>query len=151
MDGIVLFDKISVTRQLIDEAQKILNEGPPVNARWSEELYRTKRRSDLTEIYKDLLDIDDEIIFNYNVSLLITSAIPMLNEIHHLWDQTRKKMISYLKSQCYDAYKHIEILLNPASSLPMKRCAAKDLIDYIFKPYGGILEGEAVLFNITAL
>ncbi len=68
VDGIVLFDKISITEQLIAEAKKILEEGPPVNARWEEEGYRTKRRSDLTEIYLDLLDTDDKIVFHYLVS-----------------------------------------------------------------------------------
>lgn len=149
VDGIVLFDKISITEQLIAEAKKILEEGPPVNARWEEEGYRTKKRSDLTEIYLDLLDTDDEIVFHYLVSLLITSAIPMLNEINHLWFQTRKKTINYLKSQYFDGYKHIEILLNPVYSLPEKRKAAKNLIDNIFKQYGGILKGDALIFRIN--
>ncbi|GKX66366.1 nucleotidyltransferase domain-containing protein [Inconstantimicrobium mannanitabidum] len=151
VEGIVLFDKISITEQLIVDAKKILEEGPPVNVRWEEEGYRTKKRSDLTEIYLDLLDTDDQIVFNYLVSILITSAIPMLTEINHLWFQTRKKTISYLKSQYFDGYKHIETLLNPVCSLQIKRKAAKNLIDYIFKQYGGILEGDAIIFRINKI
>jgi hypothetical protein len=149
VDGIVLFDKISVTEQLIAEAKEILEDGPPVNVRWEEERYRTKRRSDLTEIYLDLLDTDDKIVFHYLVSLLVTSAIPMLTEINHLWFQTRKKTINYLKFQCFDGYKHIEILLDPVCSLDEKRQAAKNLIEYIFEQYGGILKGDAIIFRIN--
>lgn len=149
VDGIVLFDKISITEQLIAQAKKILAEGPPVNARWEEEGYRTKRRSDLTEIYLDLLDTDDKIVFAYLVSLLVTSAIPMLTEINHLWFQTRKKTINYLNSQCFEGYKHIEILLDPVCSLSDKRKAAKSLIEYIFQQYGGILKGDAIIFKIN--
>lgn len=146
-DGIVLFDKISATEQLIAEASKILKNGPSANTKWEDEWYRIKKRSDLTEIYKDLLDVDDEIAFNYIVSLLITSAIPMLFEINNLWHQTRKKTINYLKSQCFDGYKYIETLLNPEYSLLEKRDAAKKLIEYLFKQYGGILEGDVVIFR----
>jgi predicted nucleotidyltransferase len=146
-NGIVLFDKVSITDQLIAEARKILEAGPPRNTKWEDEAYITKKRSDLTEIYKDLLDVDDEISFHYIASLLITSAIPMLIEINHLWHQTRKKTMVYLKSQCSDGYKYIENLLNPESSLPEKRDAAMQLIEYIFKQHGGIIKGDAVIFR----
>jgi predicted nucleotidyltransferase len=146
-DGIVLFNKISETEQLITESRRILEDGPPVNSKWENEGYRTKKRSDLTEIYNDLLDVDDEITFNYLASLLITSAIPMLIEINNLWYQTRKKTINYLKSQCSDGYKYIETLLTTEYSLIEKRNAAKNLIDYVFRQYGGILEGEVVIFH----
>ncbi|KAI4453833.1 oxidoreductase-related [Holotrichia oblita] len=146
-EGIILFDKISATEQLIADASKILKNGPPANIKWEDEGYRTKKRSDLTEIYKDLLDVDDEIAFNYIASLLITSAIPMLIEINNLWHQTRKKTINYLKSQCSNGYKYIEILLNPECSLLEKRDAAEKLIKYLFNQYGGILEGDVVIFK----
>jgi len=146
-DGIVLFDKISVTGQLIAKAKKILEDGPPTNTRWENEGYKTKKRSDLTEIYNDLLDVDDEVTFNYIASLLISNAIPLLIENNNLWYQTRKKMINYLKSQCFDGYKYIETLLNSGCSLPEKRGAAKNLIEYVLKSHGGILKGDAIIFR----
>lgn len=145
--GIVLFDKISETGQLIAEARKILKNGPSANKKWENEGYKTKKRSDLTEIYKDLMDIDDEIAFNYMASLLITDAIPLLIENNNLWHQTRKKTINYLKSKCYEGYKYIETLLNPVCSLPEKRSAAENLIEYVLKPHGGILKGDAIIFR----
>lgn len=145
--GIVLFDKISETGQLIAEARKILENGPPANKKWENEGYKTKKRSDLTEIYKDLMDIDDEIAFNYMASLLITDAIPLLIENNNLWHQTRKKTINYLKSKCYEGYKYIETLLNPVCSLPEKRSAAENLIEYVLKPHGGFLKGDAIIFR----
>lgn len=145
--GIVLFDKIPETRQLIAEARKILEDGPPVNKKWENEGYKTKKRSDLTEIYKDLLDIDDEIVFNYIASLLITEVVPLLIENNNLWLQTRKKTINYLKSKCNEGYKYMEILLNPVYSLPEKRNAAENLIEYVLKPHGGILKGNAIIFR----
>jgi hypothetical protein len=60
-----------------------------------------------------------------------------------------KENNNYLKSQCFDGYKHIEILLNPVCSLQEKRKAAKNLIEYIFKQYGGILKGDAIIFRIN--
>lgn len=146
-EGILLFDKISVTEQLIAQARRILKNGPPVNVKWENEEFIVKKRSGLTEIYKDLLDVDDGITFNYMVSLLISSAIPMLIENNNLWHQTRKKTINYLKSQCPIGYKFIEILLKPECSLVEKRNAAKDLIDFVFKLYGGILKGDAIIFK----
>jgi len=150
-DGIVLFDKIPETEQLIAEARKMLEDGPPANEKWENEGYRTKKRSDLTEIYKDLLDIDDVIAFNYVASLLITNAIPMLLENNNLWHRTRKKTINYLKSQCYDGYKYIETLLNPVCSLYEKRDAAKNLTEYVLKPHGGILKGDAIIFRKNSI
>lgn len=146
-DGIVLFDKISATEQLIAEARKILEDGPPTNTRWENEGYKIKKRSDLTEIYNDLLDVDDEIAFNYIASLLITNAIPLLIENNNLWHQTRKKTINYLKSQCFDGYKFIQTLLKPECSLLEKREVAKKLIEYVLKPHGGILKGNAIIFR----
>lgn len=146
-DGIVLFDKISATEQLISDARKILEDGPPINSKWENEGYKTKKRSDLTEIYKDLLDVDDEITFNYLTSLLITNALPILIETNNLWNQTRKKMINYLKTQCFDCYRYIEILLSPVYSLPEKREAAKNLIEYALNAEGGILKGDAIIFR----
>jgi predicted nucleotidyltransferase len=146
-NGIVLFDKISVTEQLISDARKILDDGPPINPQWENEGYKTKKRSDLTEIYKDLLDVDDEITFNYLTSLLITNALPILIENNNLWNQTRKKMISYLKLECFKCYKYIETLLNPIYSISEKREAAKNLIEYALNSQGGILKGEAIIFR----
>ena len=150
-EGIILFNKVPEIEQLISEAKKILNNGPPVNKKWENERYKIKKRSDLTEIYKDLLDIDDEIAFNYTVSLLIKDVMPILNENYNLWPQSRKKTIDYLKSQCYDGYKYIETLLNSACSLPEKRDAAKNLIEFVLKAHGGILEGDATIFRVNTL
>jgi Predicted nucleotidyltransferases len=137
-EGIVLFDKNSLFEQFIAEARNIIRKGPPINKKWENERYKTKRRSEVTEIYKDLLDLDDEITFNYLISLLITNVIPLLIENYKLWTKTRKKTINYLKSQCYDGYKYIEILLSSKFSLPEKRNAAKDLIEYALKQHVGI-------------
>jgi hypothetical protein len=146
-EGILLFDKNSGIEQLIAEAKKIIEDGPPVNKKWEDERYRTKKRSELTEIYKDLLDINDEITFNYVASLLITNALPLLLENNNLWYTTRKKTMNYLKTQCYDSYKYIETLLNPVCSLTEKRNAAENLTEYALKPHGGILKGDAVIFR----
>lgn len=146
-DGIVLFNKIAATEQLIMESKRIIEDGPPQNSHWENESYRIKKRSDLTEIYKDLLDVDDLIKFNYIVSILLTTAIPMLIEMNNLWHQTRKKTMDYLKCNCCEGYNYIEILLKPECSLVEKRNAAKKLVEYTFCQYGGILEGEAVIFT----
>jgi predicted nucleotidyltransferase len=146
-DGIVLFNKIPETEQLITEARKILEDGPSANEKWENEGYRTKKRSDLTEIYKDLLDIDDVIAFNYVASLLITNALPLLLENNNLWYTTRKKTMNYLKTQCYDSYKYIETLLSPVCSLQEKRDAAEKMTECALKPHGGILKGDAVIFK----
>ena len=145
--GIVLFNKIAAIELLIAESKIIIENGPPQNPHWGNVSYRIKKRSDLTEIYKDLLDVDDVIQFNYIVSILITSAIPMLIEINNLWHQTRKKTIDYLKTNCCEGYNYIEILLAPEYSLVEKRYAAEKLVNYVFCQYGGILEGEAVIFT----
>lgn len=147
VNGIVLFDKFSVTEQFISDARKIIENGPPVNSLWENEGYKTKKRSDITEIYKDLLDVDDELTFNYITALLIANIIPMLIENNSLWNQTRKKMIKYLKTQCFDCYKYIEALLSPVYSLPEKREAAKSLIEYVLNSQGGLLQGDAVIFR----
>ena len=76
------------------------------------------------------MDVDDEITFNYITSLLITNALPILIENNNLWNQTRKKMMNYLKLQYFDCYKYIETLLNPIYSIPEKREAAKNLIKF---------------------
>ena len=110
-----------------------------------------KKRSDLTEIYKDLLDINDEIVFNYTVSLLVANAIPIINENYNLWPQSRKKTIEHLKFHCYDGYKHIEILLSTKCSFAKKRDAAKNLIDFALKAHGGVLEGDATIFRVNGL
>ena len=149
--GVVLFNKSREAEQLIDEAKKIIESGPSVNERWNEKEYSTKKRSDLTEIYKDLLDTDDEINFNYIVSALITSALPMLYENYNLWPQSKKKTMDYLKAYCHDGYKIIEILLSSKHPLREKRNAAKDLINFTLKEHGGVLEGETTIFKITEL
>jgi len=146
-DGIVLFDKISITEQLREETKKILEDGPPENIKWQSENYKTKRRSDITEIYKDLLDVNDVISFNYISTLLIACVLPLLLENHKLWPTTRKKTMEMLKTYCYDGYALIEILLNPLCSLLDKRSAAKDLITYALEPHGGMLTGDAVIFR----
>ena len=145
--GVLLFSKFPETEKLIAKARRVLANGPSVNPKWENERYAIKRRSDLTEIYKDLLDIEDEIAFHYIISRLITEAIPMLNENYSLWPRTRKKTMPYLKEQCPEGYEHIETLLSPLCSLPEKRDAAKDLINFALKKHGGILEGDAVIFK----
>ena len=147
IEGKILFDKNSLFDQFINEAKGIIEKGPPVNKKWENERYATKKRSDITEIYLDLLDASDEIVFNYLVSLLITAAIPLLNENYGLWPKPRKKTMQYLNSQCHDGYKYIEILLSSKFSSPEKCNAAKDLVDYALKPYGGVLEGDTIIFK----
>ena len=147
-EGVVLFDKDSGVRQLIDISKKIIADGPPGNKQWENEAYQIKRRSDLTEIYTDLLDVNDEIEFNYIASVLIAAILPMILEINRIWPQSRKRTINNLKTNYYDGYKYIEILLSAARSLSEKRAAAKDLINYALKRYGGVLTGDAIIFNI---
>jgi predicted nucleotidyltransferase len=146
-EGIILFDKDSVLAPFIKEAALIIENGPPVNEKWDNVRYATKKRSDFTEIYEDLLDTDNIIVFHYLISLLISSAIPMLTENYNLWPKTRKKTINYLENQCVEGYRYIEIMLSPKRSLSEKRDAAKGLINFALKRHGGILEGDAVIFN----
>jgi predicted nucleotidyltransferase len=146
-NGTVLFNKIQATEKLINKSKNILKAGPKLNKKWKDESFKNNKRYSLTEIYMDLLDIDNEIEFNYVSSLLITNAIPILLKNNKLWPQTRKKTINYLKNQCYDGYKYIEILLNPIVSLDEKRNAAKNLTEYVLKPYGGILKGDNIIFK----
>ena len=148
-DGIILFDKDSGVAPLIVTAKEILKNAPPVNKKWENERYKTKRRSDLIEIYMDLLDVEDETEFNYIVALLIANALPLVLENNKLWPRTRKTTISHLKSQCFNGYKYVETLLSSVSSLQEKRDAAKGLTDYALKPHGGILNGDALIFRIT--
>lgn len=150
-DGVVLFDKISVTERLKNAARKILNDGPPVNQKWENERYKTKRRSDITEIYSDLLDVDDETSFNYIVTIFIDCAIKLLLENSKLWPATRKKTMNLIQAHCFEGYQYIEVLLSAGSSLSDKRNAAKGLIDYVLKPYGGILTGDTIIFRVDKL
>ena len=147
IEGIVLFDKTSIFEQFITQARNIIDRGPPINEKWKNARYITKQRSDITEIYNDLLDTEDEIIFHYLIALFITTAMPLLNENYHLWPKTRKKTIQHLQSQCYEGYQCIEILLSSNFSLTEKRNAAKNLIEYALKQHGGLLKGDAVIFK----
>lgn len=149
--GTMLFDKTSITEKLISEAKTIIETGPVTNLIHKSDEYKIKKRSDLTEIYHDLLDVTDEITFNYIASLLITNAIPWLIENNNLWYQTRKKTISHLKSHCLDGYKYIEILLDNNSSLNEKREAATNLIEYALNPHGGIVKGDSTIFRKTEI
>ena len=83
-EGIVLFNKTKEIDSLIADAKKIYKNTIIVNKQWEDEKYILRKRFELTDIYKDLLDIDDEVSFNYVAVLLVTSAIPMLNEINNL-------------------------------------------------------------------
>ncbi len=147
MEGIVLFDKNSILDPFIAEAAAIIKSGPIVNNKWENGRYVTKKRSELTEIYEDLLDTDDETVFQYLISVLITATLPMLLENYSLWPTTRKKTICNLQNECCEGYEYIKILLNPHGSLPEKRNAARDLINFTLKQYGGVLEGDAIIFN----
>lgn len=140
--GVVLFDKEEPLAPLIAKARAVIAQGPPVNPRWEEEAYGVKKRSDLTEIYSDMLDTEDAAIFGYLSALLLTAALAHLIETHHLWPQTRKKLMPYLKAECPEAYGHIETLCAGAA-----REAAKGLITCAMGPYGGLLEGDVVVFR----
>lgn len=149
--GIVLFDKISVTERLKNIARKILDDDPPVNPKWENERYKTKRRYDITEIYSDLLDVEDETSFNYIVTIFIDSAMQLLLENNKLWPTTRKKTMNLLQTHCSKGYQYIKVLLSAGQSLSDKRNAAKGLIEYVLKPYGGILTGDAIIFRVDKL
>ena len=143
-EGIVLFDKTAVTDGLIKKAKEIYANGPPAIKN------PKKKRSDLTEIYRDLLDVEDEneAEFNYIASLLVSDAISIILQTNGLWEQSRKKTLAQLKEKCYEGYKYIEILLNPAISREEKRSAAKDLAEYALKPLGGIINGDVLIFRV---
>lgn len=145
-DGIILFDKTSEIENLIAKAKDIVKESPPIPSSHNDELWVSRKRREITEIYHDLLNAGDEIHFNYIASSLMSSAIPLLFENNKWWFQPRKKTLDYLKSQ-YMEYKNIETLLNPVCSLAEKRNAAKLLVETVLKPHGGILEGDAVLIK----
>ena len=147
IEGTILFDKQSLFDCFIADAKDVIENGPPVNVKWENDRYATKKRSDITEIYMDMLDAKDEVVFNYLVSSLITTAIPLLNENYNLWPKTRKKQMQYLKSHCYDGYKYMEILLDSMCSIIEKCDAAKNLINYTLKKHGGLLTGDAVIFK----
>lgn len=150
-NGVVLFDKAGITEDLQAETRKILDDGPPANPKWSNERYTTKRRYDLSEIYFDLLDIDDETAFNYVATLLMHSAIPLMLENKKAWPTTRKKTMDLLKTRCDEGYQFLEVLLGAEGSLAEKREAAKGLVDYSLAPYGGLLAGDAVVFRVEVV
>jgi len=146
-DGIILFDKISEIEELAVKAKNIVKEGPPTPPMHKDEQWVLRKRREITEICHDLIDVDDEINFNYITSLLISSAIPLLFENNNWWFKNRKKTIEYLKSQCIGEYKNIEILLNPAYSLTERLNAAKHLVKAVLEPHGGIIDGDMVLIK----
>ena len=148
-NGILLFDKISAFEELKTESQIIIDGGPPIDTQWENESYNIKQRSDITEIYRDLLDVDDEISFNYIVALLINRTIPLFYQNNRLWHTTKKKTMNFLKSECYEGYQFVEILLCDRHSLQDKRDAAKGLLEYVFKPYGGIINGNVIVFTLN--
>jgi len=150
-DGIVLFDKLSMAEKISNKAKKILTDGPPTNPKRDNERYRTKKCSDITEIYHDLVDVTDNTSFNYISTLLVENALPLVLENNRLWPTTRKKTMAFLHQQCSDEYKAIETLLNSAIPLDERRNAAKALTDSALKPFGGMLTGEAVIFRVEKL
>ena len=149
-EGIILFNKVPELEPLIVEAKQIYKNAPTENNQWKDESYRLRKRFELTDIYKDLLDIDDEVSFNYVVALLITNIIPMLNENYNLRQQSKKKAMVYLKSKCSDGYIYIETLLSASCSMPEKCKAAKDLIELVLRTHGGLLEGDFILFKLNS-
>ena len=150
-EGIVLFNKVPELEPLIAEAKQIYKNASTENNQWENESYRLRKRFELTDIYKDLLDIDDELSFNYVVALLITNIMPMLNENYNLRQQSKKKTMVYLKSKCYNGYTYIETLLSAACPIPDKRKAAKGLIEFVLKAHGGLLEGDFILFKLNSV
>ena len=143
--GVLLFDKTSETEKLIAEAKEIIKEGPPIPTSHSNEQWKIGKRGEITGIYSDLLDIDDEINFNYIASILISSAIPLIFENNNLWSQSNRKNLDYLKSQCFNEYKNIETLLNQICSVAERRNAARRLVEAVLGPHGGMLEGDIVI------
>ena len=150
-EGIILFNKIPELDSLIAEAKHIYENASTKNNQWENESYRLRKRFELTDIYKDLLDIDDDISFNYVVALLIANIIPMINENYNLRQQSKKKTMDYLKTRCNDSYIYIETLLSTTCPIPDKRKAAKNLIEFVLKSHGGLLEGDFTLFKLDSV
>ena len=150
-EGRILFNKLPELEAIIAEAKQIHEHAGAENAQWENEAYSLRKRFELTDIYKDLLDIEDEPSFNYVVALLITNIVPVLNEIYHLRPQSKKKAVPYLQANCSDGYAYIETLLSTTSPLTDKRMAAKGLIEFALKAHGGLLEGEFVLFRLSSV
>ena len=149
--GIILFNKAPELEPLIVEAKQIYENASSENSQWRDESYRLRKRFELTDIYKDLLDIDDEVSFNYVVALLVANIIPMLNENCNLRQQSKKKTMAYLQSECYGGYMYIETLLKASCTMPEKCKAAKNLIEFVLKTHGGLLEGDFILFNLNSV
>ena len=150
-DGIVLFDKLSMAEKISNTAREILKDGPPMNPKSDNERYRTKKRSDITEIYADLLDVTDNTSFNYISTLLVENALTLVFENNRLWPTTRKNMMALLNQQCHDEYKAVETLLNSVIPMDERRNAAKILTECALGPFGGILTGETVIFRVNKL
>ena len=150
-DGSVLFDKLSMAEKIKDTAREILKAGPPMNPKRDNERYRTKKRSDMTEIYNDLLDVNDNASFNYIATLLVENTMPLVLENNRLWPTTRKKTMALLHQHCHDEYKAIEALLNSTIPLDERRNAARILTECALEPFGGMLTGEAVIFRVEKL
>ena len=146
-DGIILFDKISEIEELAVKAKNIVKEGPPIPPTHNDEQWVLRKRREITEIYHDLIDVGDEINFNYITSFLISSAIPLLFENNNWWFQNKKKTLNYIKTQCFGEYKNIETLLNSTNSLADRRNAATHFVETVLKPHGGIIEGDMVLIK----
>jgi len=150
-DGIILFDKISEIEELTVKAKNIVKEGPPTPPTHKDEQWVLRKRREITEIYQDLIDIDDEITFNYITSLLISTAIQLLFENNNWWFKNKKKTLNYIKEQCFEEYKNIEILLNAKNSLAERRKAATHFVETVLKPHGGIIEGDMVLIKFDII
>ena len=78
-------------QKLVSEISKELYEDENVLALMLYGSVSRYEESDNSDI--DLLDTNDEIAFNYLISLLITTAIPFLNEIFGLWPKTRRGIL----------------------------------------------------------
>ena len=146
-DGIILFDKISEIEELAVKAKNIVKEGPPTPPTHKDEQWVLRKRREITEIYHDLIDVDDEATFNYITAFLISTAIPLLFENKNWWVKNKKKTLNFIKTQCFDEYKNIEILLSSATSLADKRNAATHFVETVLKPHGGIIEGDIVVIK----
>jgi predicted nucleotidyltransferase len=149
--GTILFNKIPELEPLIIESKKVIQDAPVVYNNWGDEKYVLRKRRHITDKYKDLLDIDDELSFNYVVALFIADIMPMLNDLFLLRPQSNKKTMAYLKSECHDSYTFMEILLSATSPIPEKRNAAKGLIEFVLKAHGGLLEGNYIFHTVNSI
>lgn len=148
-EGIVLLDKDSKIKDHINMCQKKVEEGPK-NVKFDSEEYQGYIRSVLTELYKDLFDVD-LLSFNYMSSELIRMSIPLLYHQNGKWLKCDKEVLAFLKTFEAQTYEIIKKLLDQTNTVEDRLRYAGELVEKTLKAYGGMVSGNHIVFRKTSL